>query len=141
VIRFIDAHRERRSAGLRWGIEPICAVLQVAPSTYYTARRRPPSARRLRDAELRPEILRVWEQNLSVYGADKVWDQLNKDGIRVARCTIERLMRDMGLQGCRRGRTRVRTTRGDETLQRPADLVERRFRAPAPNRLWVADLT
>ena len=83
----------------------------------------------------------MWEQNLSVYGADKVWDQLNKDGIRVARCTIERLMRDMGLQGCRRGRTRVRTTRGDETLQRPADLVERRFRAPAPNRLWVADLT
>jgi hypothetical protein len=73
VIRFIDAHRERRSAGLRWGIEPICKVLQIAPSTYHAARLRPPSARRLRDAELRPEILRVWEQNLSVYGADKVW--------------------------------------------------------------------
>jgi len=141
VTRFVDAHRERRSAGLRWGIEPICKVLQIAPSTYWAAKRRPPSARALRDAELRPEILRVWEQNLSVYGADKVWDQLNKDGIRVARCTVERLMRDMGLQGCRRGRLRVRTTTGDETLQRPADLVERRFRAPAPNRLWVADLT
>jgi putative transposase len=141
VIRFIDTHRERRSAGLRWGIEPICKVLQIAPSTYHAAKQRRPSARRLRDAELCPEILRVWEQNLSVYGADKVWDQLNKDGIRVARCTVERLMRDMGLQGCRRGRTWVRTTTGDEALQRPADLVERQFRARAPNRLWVADLT
>jgi putative transposase len=141
VIRFIDSHRERRSAGLVWGIEPICRVLQIAPSTYHAAKRRPASARRLRDAELRPEILRVWEQNLSVYGADKVWDQLNKDGIRVARCTVERLMRDMGLQGCRRGRTWVHTTKSDEALTRPADLVERQFRAPAPNRLWVADLT
>jgi putative transposase len=141
VIRFIDTHRERRSAGLVWGIEPICRVLQIAPSTYHAAKRQPPSDRRLRDAELRPEILRVWEQNLSVYGADKVWDQLNKDGIRVARCTVERLMRDMGLQGCRRGRVWVRTTTGDEALTRPADLVERQFGAPAPNRLWVADLT
>jgi putative transposase len=90
----------------------------------------------VRDAELRPEILRVWERNLSVYGADKVWDQLNKDGIRVARCTVERLMRDMGIHGCRRGRLWVRTTHSDEVLKRPADLVERRFRAPAPNRLW-----
>jgi putative transposase len=141
VIGFIDAHKERRSAGLRWGIEPICGVLPIAPSTYHAAKTRPPSTRSLRDAELRPEILRVWEQNLSVYGADKVWDQLNRDGIRVARCTVERLMRDMGLQGCRRGRLWVRTTQGDEALERPADLVERRFRAPAPNRLWVADLT
>jgi putative transposase len=141
VIRFIDAYKARRSAGLRWGIEPICAQLRIAPSTYHAAKRRPPSARAVRDAELRPEILRVWEQNLSVYGADKVWDQLNKDGIRVARCTVERLMRDMGLQGCQRGRTWVRTTTSDDTLERPADLVERRFRAPAPNRLWVADLT
>jgi putative transposase len=99
------------------------------------------SARSIRDAELKPEVLRVWEQNLSVYGADKVWDQLNKDGIPVARCTIERLMRDLGLEGCRRGRVLVRTTQGDETLDRPADLVERQFSAPAPNRLWVADLT
>jgi putative transposase len=116
-------------------------VLPIAPSTYHAAKQRPPSARALRDAELRPEILRVWEQNLSVYGADKVWDQLNQDGIGVARCTVERLMRDLGLQGCRRGRVWVRTTQSDEALDRPVDLVERQFRAPAPNRLWLADLT
>jgi len=141
VIRFIDEHKDHRSGTLRWGIEPICSVLAIAPSTYYAARTRPPSARAVRDAELKPQILRVWEQNLAVYGADKVWDQLNKDGVAVARCTVERLMRDMGLQGCRRGRLRVRTTEGDDHLDRPADLVERQFRAPAPNRLWVADLT
>ena len=141
MIAFIDGHKERRSEGLRWGIEPICAVLPIAPSTYHAAKQRPASARAIRDAELRPEILRVWEQNLSVYGADKVWDQLNKDGIRVARCAVERLMRDMGLQGCRRGQVWVRTTTGDDRLDRPADLVERQFQAPAPNRLWVADLT
>jgi putative transposase len=141
MIAFIDEHRDRRSEGLRWGIEPICAVLPIAPSTYHAAKQRPPSKRAIHDAELRPEILRVWEQNLSVYGADKVWDQLNKDGIGVARCTVERLMRDLGLQGCRRGRVWVRTTTGDDRLDRPADLVERRFGAPAPNRLWVADLT
>jgi putative transposase len=141
VIRFIDAHRERRSQGLRWGIEPICRGLQIAPSTYHAAKRRPPSTRRVRDAELRTEILRVWENNLSVYGADKIWAQLDDDGTSVARCTVERLMRDMGIQGTRRGRTWVRTTTGDKRLDRSADLVERQFRAPAPNRLWVADLT
>ena len=141
MIRFIDAHRHEMSGALRWGIEPICAVLQIAPSTYHAAKKRPPSARSIRDAELKPLVLRVWEQNLAVYGADKVWDQLNKDGVRVARCTIERLMADMGLQGCRRGRIWVRTTEGDDRLDRPADLVSRQFRAPAPNRLWVADLT
>jgi putative transposase len=141
VIRFIDAHRDERSCGLRWGVEPICRALQVAPSTYYAAKSRPPSARSLRDEELKPEIVRVYEANLSVYGADKIWDQLNKDGIDVARCTVERLMRDLELVGCRRGREWVRTTIGDDMLERPADLVERDFRAPAPNRLWVADLT
>ena len=141
MIAFVDANKERRSNGLRWGIEPICAVLEIAPSTYHASKKRPSSARSIRDAELRPEVMRVWEQNLSVYGADKVWDQLNKDGIAVARCTVERLMRDLGLQGCRRGRIWVRTTEGDDRLDRPADLVERRFRAPVPNRLWVADLT
>ena len=90
MIRFIDANRERVAGTLKWGIEPICAVLQIAPSTYHAAKKRPPSARSICDAELRPHVLRVWEQNLAVYGADKVWDQLNKDGIRVARCTIER---------------------------------------------------
>ena len=141
MIRFIDEHKGRRSGGLRWGVEPICAVLPIAPSTYHGAKHRPLSARAMRDAELKPEVLGVWEQNLAVYGADKVWDQLNKDGIAVARCTVERLMRELGLQGCRRGRIWIRTTIGDERLDRPADLVERKFRAPAPNRLWVADLT
>jgi putative transposase len=141
VIRFIEGHKDRRSGQLRWGIEPIAKVLGIAPSTYHAMKSRPPSARAIRDAELKPEILRVWEQNLSVYGADKIWDQLNKDGIDVARCTVERLMADLGLQGCRRGRIWVRTTEGDDRLDRPADLVERQFRAPAPNRLWVADLT
>jgi putative transposase len=141
MIAFIDEHKDRTSAGLRWGIEPICEQLPIAPATYHAARNRAPSARTLRDRQLRPEILQVWEKNLCVYGADKVWDQLNKDGIRVARCTIERLMADMGLQGCRRGRISVRTTISDDTLDRPADLVERRFKASAPNRLWLADLT
>lgn len=141
MIRFIDEHKDRRSGTLRWGIEPIAKVLGIAPSTYHAAKTRPLSRRAIRDAELKPQILRVWEQNFVVYGADKVWDQLNKDGVRVARCTVERLMADMGLQGCRRGRVWVHTTQGDDRLDRPADLVERQFRAPAPNRLWVADLT
>jgi len=138
---FIDVHKDRRSCGLVWGIEPICAQLPIAPATYYAARKRAPSARQVRDTQLRPEILRVFEQNLCVYGADKVWDQLGKDGIGVARCTVERLMADMGLVGCRRGRISIRTTTSDDTLDRPADLVQRRFAASAPNRLWLADLT
>ncbi len=141
MIRFIDEHKDQRSGCLRWGIESIANQLGIAPSTYHAAKKRPPSARALRDAELRPQILRVWEENLAVYGADKIWDQLNKDEVRVARCTVERLMRDMGLQGCRRGRVWIRTTQGDDALDRPADLVDRKFTAPAPNRLWVADLT
>jgi putative transposase len=141
VIRFIDEHKERRSGTLRWGIEPIAKTLGIAPSTYHAAKNRPPSLRTVRDSELKPMIVKVWEQNLSVYGADKVWDQLNKDGTRVARCTVERLMADLGLRGCNRGRVFVRTTVGDDTLERPGDLVERQFKAPAPNRLWVADLT
>jgi putative transposase len=141
-VAFIDAHRSRRSAGLVWGVEPICKVLQVAPSTVYAAKKRPPSARAVRDEELKLEIRRVYDANFMVYGADKIWDQLNKDGVRVARCTVERLMRDMGLSGVTRGnRFKPTTTISDEGAARPLDLVERRFRAPAPNRLWVADLT
>ncbi len=101
MIRFIDDYRDHRSGTLKWGIEPICAVLPIAPSSYHAAKKRPPSARAIRDATLKPEVLRVWEQNLAVYGADKVWDQLNKDGIVVARCTVERLMAELGLQGYR----------------------------------------
>ncbi len=141
MIAFIDEHKDRTSCGLRWGIEPICGQLPIAPATYYAARNRTPSAREVRDCGLRPKILKVWEQNLCVYGADKVWDQLNKDGIGVARCTVERLMADMGLQGCRRGRIWIRTTVSDDTLDRPADLVKRQFWASAPNVLWLADLT
>ena len=140
MIVFIDAHRDR------FGVEPICRVLsehgcKIAPNTYWAARKRPPSKRARRDLELVVEIRRVFEENLFVYGADKVWTQLNREGVRVARCTVERLMRAEGLSGARRGKTFTITTLVDERQQRPADLVERQFRAPAPNRLWVADLT
>jgi putative transposase len=134
MIAFIDDRRDV------YGVEPICAVLPIAPSTYYGAKRRPPCARARRDAELAVEIRRVHGENFGVYGARKVWRQLNREGHRVARCTTERLMRSLGLQGIRRGKPR-RTTTPDTTVTRPADLVERQFQAPAPNRLWVADLT
>jgi putative transposase len=114
---------------------------RIAPNTYWVARKRPPSARAVRDDYLRDEIARVHAENLSVYGADKVWAQLNREGIGVARCTVERLMREMGLTGARRGRAFKVTTRSDERQRRPDDLVDRQFKAPAPNRLWVADLT
>jgi len=134
-VRFITEHRGH------WGVEPICRVLQVAPSSYYAANSRPPSARQRRDAALQGAIRRVWEEHRCVYGADKVWAQLNREGIPVARCTVERLMRTLGLRGVVRGQSSVRTTVADETDNRPLDLVARQFRAPAPNRLWVADLT
>jgi putative transposase len=134
-VRFITAHKAR------WGIEPICRVVQVAPSSYYAAIRRPPSARQRRDEVLKGEIRRVWEEHRRVYGADKVWAQLRREEIPVARCTVERLMRQLGLRGVVRGKARIRTTIGDDASSRPLDLVARQFRAPAPNRLWVADLT
>jgi len=134
-VRFITEHRGH------WGVEPICRVLQVAPSSYYAANSRPPSARQRRDAALQGAIRRVWEEHRCVYGADKVWAQLKREGIPVARCTVERLMRGLGIRGVVRGKTSVRTTVADETDNRPLDLVARQFRAPAPNRLWVADLT
>ena len=134
-MRFITAHRAR------WGVEPICRVLQVAPSSYYAAIRRPVSARRHRDEGLKTAIQRVWDAHRQVYGADKVWAQLHREGIPVARCTVERLMRELGLRGVVRGKARVRTTQGDPASDYPRDLVARQFRAPAPNRLWVADLT
>lgn len=130
----IDAYRDR------FGVEPICRALQFAPSTYWSAKRRAPSARSRRDEELKAEIARVHAENFGVYGAPKVWAQLNREGHAVARCTVERLMRDLGLRGVVRGKPR-RTTIPDTASERPRDLVERRFSAPAPNRLWVADLT
>jgi putative transposase len=114
---------------------------KIAPNTYWVARQRPPSSRARRDAELVVEIERVHDENLFVYGADKIWAQLNRENIRVARCTVERLMRQRGLSGARRGKAFTVTTVGDDRLDRPADLVARQFLAPAPNRLWVADLT
>ena len=139
-MAFIDAHRGR------FGVEPICAVLAehgvgIAPSTYYAAKTRPPSARALRDAWLREEIARVHKENYDAYGAAKMWDHLNRvEHIRVARCTVERLMGRMGLQGTRRGGT-VRTTTPADDAERPADLVNRDFTVRAPDRLWLADLT
>jgi putative transposase len=134
-VTFIHAHRDC------WGIEPICRVLSFAPATYYAAIARPPSARRVRDEALKPEITRVFTENLRVYGADKVWAQLRREGIPVARCTVERLMHELEIRGAVRGKSAVRTTIVGETSGRPADLVDRQFHAEAPNRLWVADLT
>jgi putative transposase len=133
----------RRFAG--HGVEPICAVLPIAPSTYFlrraqrqdTAKR---SARQRRDDDLRGAIQRVWDEHDQVYGPRKVWKQLRREG-RVARCTVERLMRVMGVRGVSRGRAWVITTRPDVGAERPADLVDRRFTATRPNQLWVADLT
>jgi putative transposase len=115
--------------------------LQFASRTYYAAKRRPPCARKVRDEVLKPEISRVHQENLDVYGADKVWTQMNREGHRVARCTVERLMKDLHLGGARRGKAFKRTTIADEAQHRPADLVNRQFVADRPNRLWVADLT
>jgi transposase InsO family protein len=139
MVAFIDAHRGS------YGVEPICAVLPIAPSTYYEqkARQADPTrrpARAQRDAQLRPEIARVWQTNRRVYGARKVWRQLQREAIPVARCTVARLMRALGLRGVVRGR-RVRTTVPDALAERPQDLVRRQFTATRPNQLWVADFT
>lgn len=136
---FIDEHRAR------CGVEPICTALQVAPSAYrcHAARERSPAlrpARAKRDALLLPEVQRVFEQNLQVYGADKVWHQLLREGLEVARCTVERLMRQAGLRGVRRGKA-VRTTVPDAKAPCPLDRVNRQFKADRPNQLWVADFT
>ena len=134
MTRYIDAHRAR------FGVEPICKTLQVAHSTYYAARERPVSCRQLPDEELKPRLRQAHAAHFGVYGARKLWRQLQREGTAAARCTVERLMGDLGLRGAVRGH-RHRTTIADETMPRPADLVQRDFQAPAPNRLWVADLT
>jgi putative transposase len=114
--------------------------MQIAPSTYYAAIARPPSARAVRDEQLKKDITRVYEENYSVYGTEKVWWALNREGIRVGRCRVERLMRALGLAGAVRGK-KVRTTVPDPDGARAPDLVKRQFTAGAPNRLWVADFT
>ena len=133
MIRFIDEHKDRRSGKLRWGIEPIAKLRGIAPSTYHAAKNRPPSARAIRDAELRPIIKPVFDENFVAYGADKMWAHLNNvELVMVARCTVERLMRKMGLSGVRRGRSWVKTPITDDGSERPADLVDRDFTAEAP---------
>lgn len=134
---FIEGHRER------FGVEPICQVMDFAPSTYYAAlkRRDDPCARVLRDQELVPEIRRVHAENHGVYGARKTWLQLKREGIMVPRCRVERLMRQERLRGVVRGRKAPRTTLPGGQAERALDLVDRKFEAKAPNRLWVADFT
>lgn len=139
MYAFVDAHRDA------YGVEPICRVLEIAPSGYYEHRarqadasRRP--ARAQRDDTLRAEVRRVWDANRRVYGVRKVWRQLRREGHQVARCTVARLMTAEGLRGIVRGR-RVRTTAPDLTAERPRDLVQRAFTAERPNQLWVADFT
>ena len=139
MIAFIDDHREA------YGVEPICKILPIAPSTYHehAARRADPtkrSARAKRDEALKAEIRRVFAANFEVYGADKVWRQLRREGFDVARCTVERLMRGMGLRGVVRGKP-VKTTVSDKAAPGPLDHVKRQFQAPRPNVLWVSDFT
>ena len=139
MIAFIDDHRQE------YGVEPICKVLPIAPSTYrdHVARRADPgklSARARRDMALKPEIARVFAENFEVYGVRKVWRQLGRESKNVARCTVARLMRNMGLQGAIRGKP-VRTTVSDKAAPCPLDHVNRQFHAPAPNVLWLSDFT
>lgn len=140
MVQYIDENKDR------YGVEPICSMLPIAPSTYYEmkARERDPTtqpARHRRDAELRDHIRRVWQENFCAYGARKTWKQLRRERIAVARCTVQRLMRQMGLCGLTRGKAFKVTTVADENAQRPADLVERTFVASRPDELWVADFT
>ena len=140
MVNFIDDHRQV------YGVGPICEVLPIAPSTYYAhkAMQADPSLRSpraQRDEWLKGEIRRVWKENRELYGAEKVWKQLNREGISVAWCTVRRLMKEMGLQGAVRGRAFKTTTIPGEEALRPLDLVDRNFQVSRPNELWVSDLT
>ncbi len=146
-MEFIAAHADRESVdGLRWGVQPICRVLtehgcKIAPSTYYAFLTRAPSARERSDELMLSEIRRVHHASTKRYGADKVWWKLHKEGIAVARCTVERLMKAAGLQGVVRRHGHFRTTTADPKAVRPPDLVKRNFTASRPNQLWVVDFT
>ena len=140
MVAFVDEHREE------YGVEPICSVLPIAPSTYYArkAEERDPglrSARAQQDEVLREDIDRIWKENFEVYGPRKVWRQLKREGTVVARCTVERLMGELGLEGAVRGGAKTRTTIPNAAAERPLDLVKRNFTAERPNQLWVSDLT
>ena len=139
MIAFIDDHREA------YGVEPICRILPIAPSTYHehAAKRRDParrSERAKRDEVLKGQVQRVFEENFRVYGVGKVWRQLKREGFEVARCTVARLMRALGLEGLVRGKI-IRTTKSDKAAPCPLDRVNRQFQAPRPNALWVADFS
>src|SRR5260370_14212258 len=139
MMAFIDDHRAA------YGVEPICKVLPIAPSTYYAqaARRADPgklSARAQRDAILRPEIRRVWDENFQVYGVCQAWRQLTREAVDVPRCTVARLMQQMGLAGVIRGKA-AKTTVSDRSAPCPLDRVNRQFHSPTPNALWVSDFT
>jgi transposase InsO family protein len=140
MVAFIDEHRKA------YGVEPICRVLPIASSTYYrhkTQQRDPAkrSARAREDDELRQIIYRIWTEQRQVYGPRKVWRQMGRENLRVARCRVRRLMREMGLKGATRGRAWVTTTQSQPDADRPRDLVDRQFTATRPNQLWVADFT
>ena len=146
IVAYIDENRERVVEGRRLGVEPIIDTLstagvEIAPSTYFAAKTRPPSARAIRDAELVVDIKTAHQANLGVYGARKVHAELNREGVKVARCTVERLMRAEGLRGIPREKTRKTTIGDGAETERPEDLVKRKFVATGPNQLWVADLT
>ena len=140
MVTFIDDHRKT------YGVEPICRMLPIAPSTYfrYKAEQRDPtkrSTRAQRDEVLRAIIRRIWTEHHQVYGPRKVWKQMGREGLHEARCRVRRLMRAMGLAGAVRGRAWVTTTHADPVADRPSDLVDRHFTATRPNQLWVADFT
>jgi putative transposase len=133
-VEFVDANRRE------FGVEPICDTLQVAPSTYYAAKKRVPSARQLRDQLMMPILLALWVTNRKLYGAHKLWKAARRDGHDIGRDQVARLMKKLDISGVTKGR-RLRTTRADDKAARPADLVDRVFTADRPNRLWVVDLT
>ena len=135
MVAFIDDHRQD------YGVEPICEVLQFAPSTYYAVRAHTPSARQVRDTQLKAVIRRVWDDNFGVYGYRKLWHALRREGHAVARCTVARLMRELGLAGAVRGKAFKRTTVSDKGAPCALDRVNRDFKVARPNALWVADFT
>ncbi|WP_404442897.1 IS3 family transposase [Microbacterium marinum] len=140
VVAFIDANKDDLIDGRRLGVELICRLLQVAPSSYYAAKTRAPSARTVRDEELIPQLVELWETNYRVYGVRKLWKAARRAGIMIGRDQTARLMKLAGIEGARRSK-RVKTTRPDPASARHPDLVKREFTATASNRLWVTDLT
>ncbi len=134
MVTYIEEHRKE------FGVEPICRVLQVAPSTYYAARSRLPSARQLRDAVLMPILLAIWTANFEVYGVRKMWKAMVRAGHDIGRDQTARLMAQLGIRGVRKGK-KPKTTKSDPAASRPPDLVDRQFEASGPNQLWVTDLT